>query len=205
MLKDLVKQKRTKIDENKEEKEKKILDSSLKLFMKKGFKDTSVQDIVNDAGIAKGTFYLYFKDKYAVQDYLIAKKSHQLLTKAVAYVEKQNIKRFDDRFIAVIDYIIDELNKNKLLLKMITKNLSYGLYNDKIASFLDDSSMGIKELFENGLKESNIKMKNPEVTLFLIIELCSSTIFSSIISKKPVPIEELKPYLYDAIRRLISE
>ena len=167
MLKDLVKQKRTKIDENKEEKEKKILDSSLKLFMKKGFKDTSVQDIVSDAGIAKGTFYLYFKDKYAVQDYLIAKKSHQLLTKAVAYVEKQNIKRFDDRFIAVIDYIIDELNKNKLLLKMITKNLSYGLYNDKIASFLDDSSMGIKELFENGLKERNIKMKNPEVTLFL--------------------------------------
>lgn len=205
MLKDLVKQKRTKIDENKEEKEKKILDSSLKLFMKKGFKDTSVQDIVSDAGIAKGTFYLYFKDKYAVQDYLIAKKSHQLLTKAVAYVEKQNIKRFDDRFIAVIDYIIDELNKNKLLLKMITKNLSYGLYNDKIASFLDDSSMGIKELFENGLKESNIKMKNPEVTLFLIMELCSSAIFSSIISKKPVPIEELKPYLYDAIRRMISE
>ena len=60
-----------KIEENKELKEKKLLDSAFKLFSKKGFKNTSIQNIVDDAGVAKGTFYLYFKDKYELQDALI--------------------------------------------------------------------------------------------------------------------------------------
>ena len=85
--------KKNKIEENKEEKKQKILSSAFKLFTSKSVKETSIQDIVDDAGIAKGTFYLYFKDKYDVQDYLIAKKSRQLLAKAVKYVEKQNLKQ----------------------------------------------------------------------------------------------------------------
>lgn len=64
-----------KIEENKEEKEHKLLDSAFKLFTEKGVKNTSIQEIVDKAGVAKGTFYLYFKDKYDVQDFLIVKKS----------------------------------------------------------------------------------------------------------------------------------
>ncbi|UKI57168.1 MAG: TetR/AcrR family transcriptional regulator [Clostridium sp.] len=29
-------------------------------LLKKGINDTSISDIVNEAGVAKGTFYLYF-------------------------------------------------------------------------------------------------------------------------------------------------
>lgn len=196
--------KKNKIEENKEEKKQKILSSAFKLFTSKSVKETSVQDIVDDAGIAKGTFYLYFKDKYDVQDYLIAKKSRQLLAKAVKYVEKQNLKEFDDRVIAVIDYIIDEFCKNKLLLKFISKNLSYGLYTDRLTRFIDDSSIGILELFNENMKKSNIQIAKPEITLFIIIELVSSTAFSSITSNKPLPISEFKPYLYEKIRKIIS-
>ena len=196
--------KKNKIEENKEEKKQKILSSAFKLFTSKSVKETSVQDIVDDAGIAKGTFYLYFKDKYDVQDYLIAKKSRQLLAKAVKYVEEQNLKEFDDWVIAVIDYIIDEFCKNKLLLKFISKNLSYGLYTDRLTRFIDDSSIGILELFNENMKKSNIQIAKPEINLFIIIELVSSTVFSSITSNKPLPISEFKPYLYEKIRKIIS-
>ena len=47
---------KSKIVENKEEKGKKILDSAFKLFTEKGFKNTSIQEIVDHAGVAKGTF-----------------------------------------------------------------------------------------------------------------------------------------------------
>ena len=46
----------SKIQEKKNEKENKILKSSYKLFTEKGINSTSIQDIVDDAGIAKGTF-----------------------------------------------------------------------------------------------------------------------------------------------------
>ena len=62
----------------------------------------------------------------------------------------------------------------------------------------------VYNLFLKGVKENNINLKNPEVTLFMIIELVSSTCFNSILYKEPLPIEEYKPYLYDTIRSLIE-
>ena len=59
-------------------------------------------------------------------------------------------------------------------------------------------------LFLKGVKENNIKLENPEVTLFMIIELVSSTCFTSILDKRPLPIDEYKPYLYNAIRQFIK-
>lgn len=193
-----------KIEENKEEKEHKLLESAFELFTEKGVKKTSIQEIVDKAGVAKGTFYLYFKDKYDVQDYLIAKKSRQLFKEAMESLEKKKINDYKEKVIYIIDYIIDEFMNNKLLLKFIAKNLSWGIYNDKISSLVDDSSIGLLEVFTSEIKKNNIKLKDPETTLFMIIELTSSTVFSSITANRPLPIKEFKPYLYNEIRKMLS-
>ena len=39
----------------------------------------------------------------------------------------------------------------------------------------------------------------------MIIELVSSTVFTSIVEKQPLPIDEFKPHLYKTIRLLINE
>lgn len=40
-----------------------LMDAAEALFLKKGFAATSVSEIVEEADVAKGTFYLYFKTK----------------------------------------------------------------------------------------------------------------------------------------------
>ena len=55
-----------KINEQKNEKESRLLETAFKLFTEKGIKSTSIQEIVDNASVAKGTFYLYFKDKYHI-------------------------------------------------------------------------------------------------------------------------------------------
>lgn len=197
--------KKGKTEEKKEEKKQKLLESSFNLFTKKGIKNTSVQEITENAGTAKGTFYLYFKDKYEVENQLIIRKSKQLFEKAVKELNKETITNFEDEIIFVINYVIDELNKNKLLLKFISKNLSFGLYNEKVSKITMDNALGLKELFIEGIHKNNINLKNPEVTLYMIIELVSSTCFNSIINRQPLKIELYKPYLFDAIRLLLKE
>ena len=189
------------------EKKQRLLDTAFSLFTDKGIKNTSIQDIVDNANVAKGTFYLYFKDKYELQDILITTKSEKLFNDALNALHKNYIQNFSDQIIFIINYIIDEFKKKPLLLKFISKNLSWGIYNKSLIKIYEkgeNNETSFYNLFLKGVKENNIKLENPEVTLFMIIELVSSTCFSSILEKRSLPIDEYKPYLYDAVRQFIK-
>ena len=185
--------KMSKIDLNKNKKKQKLLESAFNLFMTKGIKDTSIQEIVDGCKVAKGTFYLYFNDKYDIEDYLITYKSKELFNNALEELRKNYINNFEDQII------------NTNILNFIKKNLSQGIYNDRFNNLIDNDTLGIYELFNKGLKDNNIKLKNPNITLFMIIELVGSTCFSTIIEEKPVPINEYKPFLYDTIRMMLKD
>ncbi len=190
-----------------ENKENRLLNTAFKLFTEKGIKNTSIQDIVDNAEVGKGTFYLYFKDKYEIRDILIEKKSQKLFHDALNALRKTDIKDLTDQVIFIIDYIIDELKKKPLLLSFISKNLSWGIYTKTVQKLYDNQDIeedSIFTLFQKGIKDNNIQLKNPEVTLFMIIELVSSTCFSSISYEQPLPIDEYKEYLFDTIRKLIN-
>lgn len=53
------------------EKKELIVSSAKKVILEKGYKNISVEDITNEAGIAKGSFYTYFKSKNLVIDYIL--------------------------------------------------------------------------------------------------------------------------------------
>ncbi len=50
-----------------------IIETARKLFSKKGYQATSINEIIEKSGIATGTFYLYFDDKFALYSYLLSK------------------------------------------------------------------------------------------------------------------------------------
>ena len=180
------------------DKESRLLNTAFKLFTERGIKDTSIQQIVDDANVAKGTFYLYFKDKYELRDILID---------ALKELRKNYISNLSDQVIFLVNYVINELNKTPTLLKFISKNLSWGIYSKTVLKLYENSEENkdsVYKLFLNGVEENGLNLKNPEVTLYMIIELVSSTCFNSILYKDPLPIDEFKPYLYDAIRNLIE-
>lgn len=189
------------------DKESRLLNNAFKLFTQKGVKDTSIQEIVDGADVAKGTFYLYFKDKYEIRDVLIAQKSKKLFTDALKALKKTDVHGLSDEVIFIINHVIDALSKNTLLLKFISKNLSWGVYNETFNKIYEkevNNENGVRSLFLKGIEDNNIKLKNPDVTLFMIIELVSSTCFNSILYNNPLPIDEFKPYLFSTIEKLIQ-
>ena len=50
----------------REERRSQILRTALALFAERGYHATSIQDIIEAAGVARGTFYLYFESKRAI-------------------------------------------------------------------------------------------------------------------------------------------
>ena len=43
-----------------------IIEAAQRLFEKEGYSKTSIEAIIQEAGIAKGTFYYYFKSKQEI-------------------------------------------------------------------------------------------------------------------------------------------
>ena len=198
-----IKEIKSKINDNKQEKERKLLNTALHLFSEKGIKKTSIQDIVKDAGIAKGTFYLYFKDKYDIKNKLTAFKTHELFEKAAKALRKADISGLEEQLIFIIDYIIDALASNKALLNFISKNLIMGALRSALLTE-ERTEPDFYEEFLNLVNEDSYKYECPDVMLFTIVELTGSTAYNSILYNEPLSIEEYKPYLYRTVRLIIA-
>ncbi len=54
------------------------------------------------------------------------------------------------------------------------------------------------------IAEAKIPIRDPEIMLFLIIELVSSTCYSAILYEDPVDLTQLKPHLFEVIRSIIA-
>ena len=195
-----------KVDINKKHKESSLLKTAFEFFTTKGFSKTSITDIVEKAGVAKGTFYLYFKDKYDIRNKLVSHKSSQLFKNAINDLgDKLNELPFEERIIRLIDNIINQLNNNQSLLTFISKNLSWGIFKNAITTPISDDDVDFAEIYQKMLEDAPNGLRDPEIMLFMIIELVSSTCYSAILYKEPCTIAELKPYLYESIRLIIAQ
>ena len=194
-----------KVDENKQQKSDALYRSAYDLFIEQGIEKTSISDIAKYAGVAKGTFYLYFTDKYELRDRLIAKITGNLFLAAWQALESSHTPQFEDLIIFIVDYILERMKENKPMLRFISKNLSWGIFKQAILQSNDEEEINVKELYRNHLLENPVvKLRDPETMMFLIIELASSTSYSTILENDPMPFEDLKPYLNASIRAIIK-
>lgn len=204
-----------KLENNKQQKRTSILDTAFKLFTTQGVSKTSIAEISQKAGIAKGTFYLYFKDKYDIRNRLISHEASKLFKNSVtalnSYADEEKTKNpdftitFTEQIVFIADHIINALNNNQTLLTFISKNLSWGIFKEALTTNVAEDDINFRDIYYEMLSESGLNLKEPEIMLFMIVELISSTCYSAILYKEPADIDTLKPYLYSTINAIINE
>src|ERR1700712_2807544 len=57
---------------------KRLLDAATKLFQSRGYQHTSVDEVAREAGVAKGTVYVHFKNKQELLLHAVAEEKKQL-------------------------------------------------------------------------------------------------------------------------------
>ena len=190
-----------KLEDNKKIKREAILDAAFLLFTTKGLTKTSVADITAAAGVAKGTFYLYFKDKYDLRDKLIVHKSNEIFQCAEEETKSREMADLEEHIIAMIDNILNQFVEDTTLLNFIAKNLSWGIFTNAVAGATEENNF--YELYHAMFENSPVKYEKPEIMMYIIIEMISSSCYSSILNEEPVSIEELKPYLLQTVRQIM--
>ncbi len=119
-------QSRTGVDllKNKqEEKYTQILQAAMEVISKKGVEKTSISDIVKQAGVAQGTFYLYFSSKNA----LIPAIADHLLTKLFDEIQykSKSLTSFWEKIQLVIDVTFEMTEAYKEVLILCYAGLAF--------------------------------------------------------------------------------
>ncbi len=191
-----------KLEMKKTEKKNALFQNAFELFTDKGFAKTTIADIVQRAGLAKGTFYLYFKDKYDLRDKLIAYKAGQLFSDAHIALANSETTDFEEHLLFLTDYIIGRLQAQPSLLRFIAKNLSWGIFRNVFSSNVPQETIPFYDYYLECMTKNGILCREPEIMFFTIIELISSTCYSCILYNQPVPMEKYLPYLHQCVLQI---
>ena len=191
---------------NKQQKRESLLESAFSLFIAHGFGKTSIADIVGHAGVAKGTFYLYFKDKYDIRNHLITYKASQLFISACEELAAHpEIIGFEDQVLFIIDKILDCFEAEPKLLVLLSKHLSWALFKNSISQSADSETPAVREIFLNMFRQSEVAYRDPEYMIFMILELTSGISYNTILYGSPASLGELKPHLYRTVRGIFEQ
>ena len=196
-----------RLDEKKRLKKEALYTAAFDLFSTKGLKDTSISDIANKASVAKGTFYLYFKDKFDLKDKLVADKAKKVLSDAIVesgLLEKKDSISIEDGVMMIVDKVLERMVREPNLLRFITKNLSWGVFREIMIEDEEGEELNFYGEYHKLLEDSGRHFRNPDLLLYMITELLSGCSYQVILQGTPVTLDELKPDMFQAIRDMIS-
>lgn len=186
-----------KILQKKNEKYQKLISAAFDLFENNGISAVSIDDIVKKAGVAKGTFYLYFKDKFDLISKLILKKAAEYMNLTSEIPDIKNDEEFDRYIKKYIDLLVDFLEKNKTLTLLIDKNVHIC-----VNAVIENREGSVKEMYDKILvyfEKMGFPAQEISIKMYLCIDLIVSSCCNAILRGKPYSLNEVKPHLYDIV------
>lgn len=159
---------------------KEILDTAQDLFLKKGYKTTSVRDIINEIGIAKGTFYHYFKSKEQLMKEMVNKKiidkMIEIYSSAAGNNELTALEKLDSIFKGIWDWRVK--NKELNVLRSVffeDKDLNNDIWYYLRKNSIQQAAPILADIIKQGVNEGDFvndyPMETGEILISLIFDL----------------------------------
>jgi AcrR family transcriptional regulator len=151
-----------------------ILDTAQRLFYSQGYENTSVANVIEAIGIAKGTFYHYFKSKAELLDQIIdrlAQMIDQIIDRVLEEPEENAIVEFNNIYVAIGEFKAE--NKEVMLL------MTRALYSDenivmrsKLTKIrIKTVAPKIARVISRGISEGLFHAENPEYIAEMILTM----------------------------------
>ncbi|MCB9682679.1 MAG: TetR/AcrR family transcriptional regulator [Alphaproteobacteria bacterium] len=154
----------------REERRAQILAAALEVFAAKGFHTTSITDLVEAAGVARGTFYLYFDSK----DTVFCELLDDLLERFRASVKGIDVASGAasavDQLVTTVVRILDAAASSQALATIVFKE-AVGLdqvVDDRIVSFEEALHDYVRVSLANGVRLGWLRPHDTEVVATLI-------------------------------------
>jgi AcrR family transcriptional regulator len=166
----------------KQERRQQILTAARNVFSRRGYHQATIDDIVAEAGVARGTFYLYFEDKRAVFADLIDRFAARITmaiqristddpTRPVSEQVRENIR-------AILGVCLSERAMTKILFTDTT-----GIDSDfdrKLSTFYDSVVLLLMESLRDGQALGIVGDGEPRVMAYLSIGALKELLYQAV-------------------------
>ena len=98
-----------------------VLDAALQVFADKGYHQTRIADILHEAGIARGTFYLYFESKNAIFHELIDELLHDVRDSVIGVELGPNARPLRDQILSTVRRVVETFHERPALTTMVMR------------------------------------------------------------------------------------
>lgn len=173
-----------------------ILDAAVRIFREKGFQKARISDIVSAAGLAQGTFYLYFKSK---ED--IAREICKSFMESLTHVFESDEDVFTSRTLEELRIRLRRMLVEALSILqadaeaaeiVLREGIGHGglfkeLYEDLIFGFI----RLLHGRLENSQARGLLHVPDPETTAVFIVSLVERSFFFFMVMRGTLDVEKI--------------
>jgi AcrR family transcriptional regulator len=163
-----------------------LVATAKRLFLERGFAQTSVSAIVREAGVAQGTFYLYFKSKQALLPYLRAEVLGHYL-RAFEESTQDQAERADARLVAALTRIHTIMREQVSLVRVLREATSSEELEQIWLEGRETLSRPLAELVTTGRRDGSFEVDDDRMAAHLGLALLDDLLFESLVWQRPAP------------------
>jgi AcrR family transcriptional regulator len=184
------------------ERRQQILLHARDVFAKRGYHAAKIEDIVLAAGVARGTFYLYFDDKRAIfeeiVDRFLARIGMTILrvdphdpSRTVADQIRENIRR-------IVGILLEDRSTTKIFLSD-----AVGVdpaFDQKLHSFYDEVARLLQEALKDGQELQIVKQGDTRVFSYLTLGALKELLYQVVLRGWEHPGEQIVEEIFAFLR-----
>ncbi|MGF7118828.1 TetR/AcrR family transcriptional regulator [Methanobacterium oryzae] len=190
----------------KESKEKRINDitnAALEVFLKKGYENTTMEEIAKNAGLSKGGLYHYFKSKDMLLMFVNQKINENIENMVYKAFEMPSVKEGILYYIeSYLKYWIEHPKETIFLFLSITKMLDNHELLEYYQQFMGDYMKYFEEAFEMGIQSGEFMPHNAKTSAITLVGALDG-IISYMILDENLKLEEVVKHFEEKFIRPI--
>ena len=157
------------VSKKPEERKNEILDNAEMLFITKGYSKTTINDILTAVGIAKGTFYYYFKSKEEVMDAIVL-RFIDIEMGAIKLISSDQSLNASEKIFKIIIRQSPESDKKEKMIEQFHQIDNAEMHQKSLVQTILQLTPVLTDIVEQGIKEKVFKTEYPkEVVEFFLV------------------------------------
>lgn len=147
-----------------------IKQESILLFEKKGFSETSIQDIVEALGVTKGTFYYYFQSKEALLMDIHSGYIDELLERQRKIMENGASSR--ERLVLIVQLLIGDIGEHGPSGRVFFREMRHlgEVHAEEVKRKRERFRLAITALIKEGIRTQEFRDSvEPDMAAFAIL------------------------------------